>query len=62
MAGAGQAFALPDAWWDAGHTSAVAGGLLRSAGVSEKKCKATLNALAARLMVDSYGNAADRPQ
>lgn len=51
---------LPVAYWDERHTSTIAEGYLTSAGFSEKKRKAKLDALAAQIMLQSFLNAPDR--
>lgn len=56
----GRATGLPVAYWDERHTSTIAEGHLLAAGVSEKKRKEKLDALAARVMLQSYLDAADR--
>lgn len=55
---AGRAVGLPIAYWDERHTSTIAGGYL--AGLSEKKQKARLDALAAQIMLRAYLEAPDR--
>ena len=57
---AGRAVGLPVAYWDERHTTTIAGGHLLQSGLSEKKQKAKLDALAARLMLQAYLDAADR--
>ncbi len=57
---AGRATGLPVAWWDERHTSTIAGGQLLQTGLSEKKRKAKLDALAARLILQAYLDAPDR--
>lgn len=57
---AGRATGLPVAYWDERHTSTIAEGRLLSAGMSEKKRKAKLDALAAQVMLQSYLDAPDR--
>ena len=57
---AGRTAGLPVTYWDERHTSTIAEGRLLAAGVSEKKRKAKLDALAAQVMLQSYLDAADR--
>ena len=53
---------LPVAYWDERHTSTIAEGRLISAGVSEKKRKSRLDAIAAQIMLQSYLDAPNRDQ
>ncbi len=57
---AGRATGLPVADWDERHSSTIAGGHLLQSGLSEKKRKAKLDALAARLILQAYLDAPDR--
>ena len=57
---AGRTTGLPVAYWDERHTSTVAEGYLLSAGVSEKKRKTRLDAVAAQIMLQAYLDAPDR--
>lgn len=57
---AGRATNLPVVYWDERHSSTIAEGHLINSGVSEKKRKATLDAIAAQIMLQSYLDAADR--
>lgn len=57
---AGRATGLPVAYWDERHSSTIAEGRLLGAGLSEKKRKGKLDALAAQVMLQSYLDAADR--
>lgn len=58
----GRVLGLPVAYWDERHTSLIAEGYLTSAGVSEKKRKMKIDALAAQIMLQSFLDAADRTQ
>ncbi len=57
---AGRATNLPVAYWDERHSSTIAEGHLISGGVSEKKRKKSLDAIAAQIMLQSYLDAPDR--
>ena len=57
---AGRTTGLPVAYWDERHTSTIAEGYLMGAGLSEKKQKARLDALAAQIMLGAYLEAPDR--
>jgi putative Holliday junction resolvase len=57
---AGRTAGLPVAYWDERHSSTIAEGRLLGAGMSEKKRKAKLDALAAQIMLQSYLDAPDR--
>lgn len=58
----GRVLGLPVAFWDERHTSLIAEGYLTSAGVTEKKRKMKIDALAAQIMLQSFLDAADRTQ
>ncbi|MBA3312132.1 MAG: Holliday junction resolvase RuvX [Planctomycetaceae bacterium] len=57
---AGRAMNLPVVYWDERHSSTIAEGYLISGGASEKRRKATLDAIAAQIMLQSYLDAPDR--
>lgn len=59
---AGRTTGLPVAYWDERHSSTIAEGRLLGAGLSEKKRKEKLDALAAQIMLQSYLDAPDRTQ
>lgn len=57
---AGRAVHLPVVYWDERHTSTIAEGYLAGTGLSEKKQKSRLDALAAQIMLQAYLDAPDR--
>lgn len=57
---AGRVTNLPVTYWDERHSSTIAEGHLISGGVSEKKRKKSLDAIAAQIMLQSYLDAPDR--
>ena len=57
---AGRTLGLPVRYWDERHSSTIAEGYLIGAGISEKKRKGRLDALAAQVMLQAYLDAADR--
>ena len=57
---AGRALGLPVTYWDERHSSTIAEGYLIGAGISEKKRKTRLDALAAQVMLQAYLDAVDR--
>jgi putative Holliday junction resolvase len=57
---AGRVTNLPVAYWDERHSSTIAEGHLIGGGVSEKKRKKSLDAIAAQIMLQTYLDAPDR--